>query len=92
MDASHTAPTRPAALAAGIELVSLTKRYEGERGGGCDRSAHRRGQLLLPAGPSGCGKSTTLRMIAGHETVSSGDILMGRATSPSCRPPRAARP
>ena len=28
-------------------------------------------------GPSGCGKSTTLRMIAGHESVSSGDILMG---------------
>ncbi|WP_417407661.1 ABC transporter ATP-binding protein [Hoeflea sp.] len=28
-------------------------------------------------GPSGCGKSSTLRMIAGHETVSRGDILLG---------------
>ncbi|WP_339764640.1 ABC transporter ATP-binding protein [uncultured Hoeflea sp.] len=28
-------------------------------------------------GPSGCGKSSTLRMIAGHETVSKGDILLG---------------
>ncbi|MBB4952304.1 putative spermidine/putrescine transport system ATP-binding protein [Agrobacterium vitis] len=28
-------------------------------------------------GPSGCGKTSTLRMIAGHESVSSGDILLG---------------
>ncbi len=27
-------------------------------------------------GPSGCGKTTTLRMLAGHEGVSSGDILL----------------
>jgi len=30
-------------------------------------------------GPSGCGKSSTLRMIAGHESVSEGDILIGAA-------------
>src|SRR6516165_10337257 len=28
-------------------------------------------------GPSGCGKTSTLRMIAGHEAASSGDILLG---------------
>jgi putative spermidine/putrescine transport system ATP-binding protein len=28
-------------------------------------------------GPSGCGKTTTLRMIAGHESVTAGDILIG---------------
>jgi putative spermidine/putrescine transport system ATP-binding protein len=28
-------------------------------------------------GPSGCGKTTTLRMIAGHEFATSGDILIG---------------
>jgi putative spermidine/putrescine transport system ATP-binding protein len=28
-------------------------------------------------GPSGCGKTSTLRMIAGHETPSSGDIILG---------------
>ncbi len=27
-------------------------------------------------GPSGCGKTTTLRMIAGHESVSEGDVLI----------------
>ncbi|MDJ0949134.1 MAG: ABC transporter ATP-binding protein [Alphaproteobacteria bacterium] len=28
-------------------------------------------------GPSGCGKTSTLRMIAGHETISSGEIAIG---------------
>jgi putative spermidine/putrescine transport system ATP-binding protein len=28
-------------------------------------------------GPSGCGKTTTLRMIAGHEIASAGDVLIG---------------
>ena len=30
-------------------------------------------------GPSGCGKTSTLRMIAGHESVSSGDVRLGNA-------------
>jgi putative spermidine/putrescine transport system ATP-binding protein len=30
-------------------------------------------------GPSGCGKTSTLRMIAGHETATEGDILIGAA-------------
>ena len=40
--------------------------------------------LKIPAGtyccflgPSGCGKTSTLRMIAGHEEISGGDILLG---------------
>ncbi|MFF3324480.1 ABC transporter ATP-binding protein [Streptomyces sp. NPDC002889] len=37
----------------------------------------RSGELLGLLGPSGCGKSTTLRMIAGLEQVSGGDILIG---------------
>jgi multiple sugar transport system ATP-binding protein len=34
----------------------------------------RDGEFFVLLGPSGCGKSTTLRMIAGLETVSDGDI------------------
>lgn len=35
------------------------------------------GELISLLGPSGCGKTTTLRMIAGLETVTSGDIHIG---------------
>jgi len=35
------------------------------------------GELMVFVGPSGCGKSTTLRMIAGLETTSSGEIRIG---------------
>lgn len=35
------------------------------------------GRYVCLLGPSGCGKSSTLRMIAGHETVTRGSILLG---------------
>ena len=35
------------------------------------------GEFVVFVGPSGCGKSTTLRMIAGLEEVSGGEILIG---------------
>src|SRR4030095_12174174 len=35
------------------------------------------GECVVLLGPSGCGKTTTLRMLAGLETVSSGDIFLG---------------
>ncbi len=35
------------------------------------------GEVLCLLGPSGCGKTTTLRMIAGLEWATSGDILLG---------------
>ncbi len=34
------------------------------------------GEFIVLAGPSGCGKSTTLRMIAGLEEISSGDLII----------------
>ncbi|MEP0521021.1 MAG: sn-glycerol-3-phosphate ABC transporter ATP-binding protein UgpC [Hyphomicrobiales bacterium] len=35
------------------------------------------GEFLVLLGPSGCGKSTTLRMIAGLEDITSGDLFIG---------------
>ena len=35
------------------------------------------GEFMILLGPSGCGKSTTLRMIAGLESVTSGDLFIG---------------
>ena len=37
------------------------------------------GERLVLLGPSGCGKTTTLRMIAGLEEISEGQLLMGGA-------------
>ena len=65
-------PSSPA-----IELVALTKRY-GTGTPAVDSINLRieRGSYCCLLGPSGCGKSTTLRMIAGHESATSGDILL----------------
>lgn len=63
--------------AAAIEVVGLTKRF-GQGKPAVDNIDLRiaSGSYCCLLGPSGCGKSTTLRMIAGHEAVSSGDILL----------------
>ncbi len=63
---------------AAIEIVALTKRYADGMPAAVDRIDLRiaSGSYCCLLGPSGCGKSTTLRMIAGHESVTSGDILL----------------
>ncbi|MBT9462827.1 ABC transporter ATP-binding protein [Hydrogenophaga sp.] len=70
-----TVPETPSSPA--IELVALTKRY-GTGTPAVDSINLRieRGSYCCLLGPSGCGKSTTLRMIAGHESATSGDILL----------------
>ena len=44
------------------------------------------GEFMVFVGPSGCGKSTMLRMIAGLETVSSGEIIIDGVRANELRP------
>ena len=37
------------------------------------------GELISLCGPSGCGKTTALRLVAGLETPTSGEIYLGEA-------------
>jgi multiple sugar transport system ATP-binding protein len=46
----------------------------------------REGEFLVFVGPSGCGKSTTLRMIAGLEEITSGDLLIDGVRANDVRP------
>ena len=59
-----------------LELVSVTKRYG--TAVAVDNVSHlfAPGAYICLLGPSGCGKSSTLRMIAGHESVTQGSILL----------------
>jgi putative spermidine/putrescine transport system ATP-binding protein len=60
-----------------VELVAVTKRYGATLA--VDQISLRvgRASYCCLLGPSGCGKTSILRMIAGHEPVSAGDILIG---------------
>ncbi|MEE8367440.1 MAG: ATP-binding cassette domain-containing protein, partial [Thermoanaerobaculia bacterium] len=59
------------------ELVHVTKRFGSKVVAVDDVSiAVARGEFFSLLGPSGCGKSTTLRMVAGFEEPSAGDILL----------------
>jgi putative spermidine/putrescine transport system ATP-binding protein len=63
--------------AAAIELVALSKQFaSGPPAVDNIDLLVASGSYCCLLGPSGCGKSTTLRMIAGHELASSGDILL----------------
>ncbi|WP_349961323.1 ABC transporter ATP-binding protein [Rhizobium sp. ZPR3] len=74
--------------AAEIDIVSVSKVY------GTTTAVHAI-SLKIPAGsyccflgPSGCGKTSTLRMIAGHEGISSGDIRLGNTVVTDFPPAR----
>jgi multiple sugar transport system ATP-binding protein len=60
-----------------VKLRKIFKKYdavEAVRGIDLDIADH---EFVVLVGPSGCGKSTTLRMIAGLEDITDGEILIG---------------
>jgi putative spermidine/putrescine transport system ATP-binding protein len=60
-----------------IELVHLTKRYGAATAVDAINLKIPAGSYCCLLGPSGCGKTTTLRMIAGHEDATEGDVILG---------------
>ena len=62
---------------AGIRLINLIKRFGKVEAVKNVNLEVRDGEFTVLVGPSGCGKSTTLRMIAGLEDISAGEIYIG---------------
>ena len=61
-----------------IRLHNISKTFPPDIKAVDDISLHiRDGEFMILLGPSGCGKSTTLRMIAGLESITSGDLFLG---------------
>jgi putative spermidine/putrescine transport system ATP-binding protein len=69
-----------------IELVALTKRYGSTVAVDAINLKIPAGSYCCLLGPSGCGKTTTLRMIAGHEEASDGDVILGAENITSLSP------
>lgn len=60
-----------------LELISVGKTYPDGTVAVSDFDLKvEKGEFVAFLGPSGCGKSTTLRMIAGFEHITNGDVLM----------------
>ena len=69
-----------------VTLRGIRKRYgDHEVIQGIDLDV-RDGEFMVFVGPSGCGKSTTLRMIAGLEEISGGDLLIDGHRANELRP------
>jgi multiple sugar transport system ATP-binding protein len=62
---------------AGLELLNVVKSYDQVQVVKGISLAIRDQEFVVLVGPSGCGKSTTLRMIAGLEDPSAGQIVIG---------------
>jgi spermidine/putrescine transport system ATP-binding protein len=57
-----------------VEMVELTRRFDDFTAVSAVSLSIREGEFFSLIGPSGCGKTTTLRMIAGLEVPSSGNV------------------
>jgi spermidine/putrescine transport system ATP-binding protein len=62
--------------AADVEILDVTKRFGSVTAVDAMHLRIARGEFYSFLGPSGCGKTTTLRMIAGFEQPTSGEILL----------------
>src|SRR5574344_3007738 len=63
---------------ASLSLRGIYKRYPGGVVAVSDFSMNIKDkEFIILVGPSGCGKSTTLRMIAGLEEISEGELFIG---------------
>jgi multiple sugar transport system ATP-binding protein len=63
---------------ADIKLEHITKRYDDGYEAVKDMNLEiKDGEFVILVGPSGCGKSTALRMIAGLEDISDGELIIG---------------
>lgn len=60
-----------------IEIRNLVKMYGAHKALHGINIAISPGEFCVLVGPSGCGKSTTLRMVAGLETISGGEVVIG---------------
>jgi putative spermidine/putrescine transport system ATP-binding protein len=78
----------PATARYDVELVALSKRYGPTVAVDAISLRIPKASYCCLLGPSGCGKTTTLRMVAGHEAVSDGDVLIGDANVSNAPPAR----
>src|ERR1700739_3360668 len=60
-----------------VELTNVVKKYGDVLAVQNFNLTTTEGEFVVLVGPSGCGKTTTMRMIAGLETVTGGEILIG---------------
>ena len=60
-----------------VRITGLTKYFDDHKAVDNVSLATREGEFLVLLGPSGCGKTTLLRMIAGLEKPSSGEVIIG---------------